>query len=381
MGGVSTAQDVAIETMANASHQPPNPSIQNVVQEPLQYPATQPDKLKSDTTRSPVVRRKKARKLASLTENKPDETQTSCVPVQVRVPPPSAETKNEYETLKKSALNMFAEVTNSGKKRKHCKRKKKVGSAERRTTESRRFQYLPRKGASGKHELKEKRDDSWCSDKSGIEGASEALENSHSSTEDNSVDSGKDSSPAAEVISKLETKGENGEAAKKETTVEKSVKNEENSEVQGIEDNDYLPNEDEVELKLIKPCYARPTQQGFFENLNHEICMEITECDVYMNNMMPFCSKLREIIESLAIRAFGRIQCSAEITVEMYGSMATRLALPASDLDIIVCGLAIYSREDAMDAVNLFTKDLENAACVVQCTAIATAKVPVIKLV
>ena len=65
----------------------------------------------------------------------------------------------------------------------------------------------------------------------------------------------------------------------------------------------------------------------------------------------------------------------------MYGSMATGLALETSDLDIAIRGIEIYTKEKLISCMNSFCNQIEKCAYVEQCKCIATARVPVIKMV
>ncbi len=131
--------------------------------------------------------------------------------------------------------------------------------------------------------------------------------------------------------------------------------------------------------KLIKPDYANPTESDFYSALNGEIEAGILSCNSYMDRMMPFCTKIEELLQDLATQLFH--PASSPIKAELYGSMATRLALPGSDLDIIICGLGLYEREAVVEAMTRFSEKLGSVESVAERQPIMTARVPVIKAV
>jgi hypothetical protein len=68
-------------------------------------------------------------------------------------------------------------------------------------------------------------------------------------------------------------------------------------------------------------------------------------------------------------------------SLELYGSLATGLALVGSDLDVAVVGVHITRREDIQECVVRLSAELQGVDWILQCQGIATASVPVVKLV
>lgn len=68
--------------------------------------------------------------------------------------------------------------------------------------------------------------------------------------------------------------------------------------------------------------------------------------------------------------------------VEMYGSCATQLDLPSSDLDLVICGLSIEKNTQNTSASRIYqlADELERQSWAVHVKPIATATVPVVKL-
>lgn len=65
----------------------------------------------------------------------------------------------------------------------------------------------------------------------------------------------------------------------------------------------------------------------------------------------------------------------------VFGSYATGLAVELSDVDLVVTGVQICDRSELQHCVRLLGKLLERQPWVMQCRAIDTATVPVVKLV
>jgi hypothetical protein len=68
-------------------------------------------------------------------------------------------------------------------------------------------------------------------------------------------------------------------------------------------------------------------------------------------------------------------------SLELYGSLATGLALVGSDLDVAVVGVPITRREDIQECVMRLTAELQGVDWILQCQGISTASVPVVKLI
>lgn len=111
--------------------------------------------------------------------------------------------------------------------------------------------------------------------------------------------------------------------------------------------------------------------------LNREIYYEASKCRAFVTKMMPFCHSVRDNIKNVAAKTFN----SKDICAHIYGSMATSLALPESDLDIIISGLNVLDREQTIRAIQSLSKELSRLNYVISCKDIITARVPLIKLV
>ena len=82
------------------------------------------------------------------------------------------------------------------------------------------------------------------------------------------------------------------------------------------------------------------------------------------------------------------IECQNGVSVQMYGSMATGLAIDSSDMDLLVSGVFDQSNGNGgVDRYNLVEQmkklyvELNDLYCLKSNNIIETASVPVIKLV
>ena len=180
---------------------------------------------------------------------------------------------------------------------------------------------------------------------------------------------------------------ENTEELKQEVNIKfNRVQNHSIKEKENICDNSNIPESSknkklfkESDLKMIKASYITDVPHSkFFNKLNKEISAEVITCDKYINEIKPYCELLRNNMENLARDLFNN---SNNISVHIYGSMATELALPDSDLDMLICGVPSNSKEDLIQLMNKLSDKLSVIEYIVHQQCITTARVPVIKLV
>ncbi len=65
----------------------------------------------------------------------------------------------------------------------------------------------------------------------------------------------------------------------------------------------------------------------------------------------------------------------------MYGSMATGLVYESSDLDLAICGLPLSTKDELQLSIEKLSSKLSSDPWIASCQPIATARVPIIKLV
>jgi len=177
--------------------------------------------------------------------------------------------------------------------------------------------------------------------------------------------------------SKSKSKRSENDTQKQAEKNQNTIKTIVNTDCEKSKENEVI---ESCTLKLIKPCFANMPRSDFISALNREISLYVCECDQYMKLMEPFCLSARAKLENLAKSVFPRRHYH-DIKALIYGSMATGMALPESDLDILISGLQLYSREEMISSIELFANELRKNNWVCECQDIISARVPVIKLI
>eukprot|EP01022_Parablepharisma_sp_SALTPOND_P017858 TRINITY_DN28_c1_g1_i2.p1 TRINITY_DN28_c1_g1~~TRINITY_DN28_c1_g1_i2.p1 ORF type:complete len:590 (-),score=92.31 TRINITY_DN28_c1_g1_i2:1299-3068(-) len=119
------------------------------------------------------------------------------------------------------------------------------------------------------------------------------------------------------------------------------------------------------------PFYLDQKQAGIMDALNVEIQTAIAKIDNYNATLKPICELIQHKIEGVARAVFAPEQ----VRTALYGSMAAGLALPYSDIDVAILGV------DMEGGLEKLGETLAQQEYVNECKVIATARVPVIKLV
>lgn len=91
--------------------------------------------------------------------------------------------------------------------------------------------------------------------------------------------------------------------------------------------------------------------------------------------MTVFCIG-KSIIYKICKKAFP----SQPIRLDVFGSLATGLALETSDMDLVVTGLKIESRSDVIEHIRVLKQFFEKCEYFVNINPIESASIPVIKL-
>ncbi len=116
---------------------------------------------------------------------------------------------------------------------------------------------------------------------------------------------------------------------------------------------------------------------SFYHQLTKEIEMIVAKIHEYHQRLESYRAKLLGLLEQSIIKHFA----PKKVTVEMYGSMKTNLAVERSDIDLRVGGLPASGPEDIKQAAKLLERKLRTVKSVKSTAFILTARVPVIKLV
>jgi predicted nucleotidyltransferase len=127
--------------------------------------------------------------------------------------------------------------------------------------------------------------------------------------------------------------------------------------------------------------------QGFLESslsvldeINEEMQQEASRCHNYLQVIKPYSEQIRRIIESVAQSTF-EISAGVHIQAAIYGSFATGMALPESDIDVLICGVKTATKQDLVLAITMLAEEIGKLAWIAECQPITTARVPVIKTV
>ncbi len=128
-------------------------------------------------------------------------------------------------------------------------------------------------------------------------------------------------------------------------------------------------------ILVCMPIYLDPKQFEVAELLNPEIEAAVKRITEYNLTMRPLCEVIKGRIEQIAQSVFSDSGTAGSIKTALYGSMAAGLALPSSDIDIAVLGVR------SADGLEKLGEILAGEGFVKDCKVIATARVPVIKLV
>lgn len=70
----------------------------------------------------------------------------------------------------------------------------------------------------------------------------------------------------------------------------------------------------------------------------------------------------------------------SQVKIDVFGSLVTGLALETSDMDLVITGLKIERREDAIEHIRILTQHFEDCDYFKNIKAIEGASVPIIKL-
>lgn len=119
-----------------------------------------------------------------------------------------------------------------------------------------------------------------------------------------------------------------------------------------------------------------------YQTLSAEIDEETKQITIMVNMIQKYRQSIKQALEKIAIDTFS--EESKDIEVHIFGSIATELALPESDMDIVVTSVNNYGSKLKLQSniTMLFNNILDNMnnKVLVKCTKILNTKVPIIKL-
>ena len=129
-----------------------------------------------------------------------------------------------------------------------------------------------------------------------------------------------------------------------------------------------------------------PQPMNFFSLLDFEINEQMLNSVQIVKKLSPACEFLREHIQTIAQTVFNGTfnimeRIDNKIIVVLYGSMATGFAYDESDADFAILGLQVTTKESLDYQIDLLSKKFLTDPLVIECKAIPSARVPIIKLV
>lgn len=138
------------------------------------------------------------------------------------------------------------------------------------------------------------------------------------------------------------------------------------------------PNAVPKKLQTMLLATTNEKERKFYDYLNADIDMLLTNIDLHAQNVKAAFSCIYERIKQVIKKSFDGV---ADIQSEVYGSFATNLLLPLSDMDICITGFQNLDRNQAIDILQTLSNNLKLFGWCVDVNFIRMASVPVIKIV
>jgi len=132
-----------------------------------------------------------------------------------------------------------------------------------------------------------------------------------------------------------------------------------------------------LDLNVIKNTKMKEfARQHFEKKLENDIYEHVTRLTEKSNDMMPYRMMAHNRIDYCLKRIFSGFNVQTKI----FGSCATGLALPTSDIDICICGAPTYVRSDITTYLTTIYDKLKKFKWVVNIKNVLSANVPIMKL-
>lgn len=117
---------------------------------------------------------------------------------------------------------------------------------------------------------------------------------------------------------------------------------------------------------------------NFHSTLTVDLENFVSDIHTQLNSVKKLRMDLYKQIQIIAKEAFD----NEFVSLQIFGSIATGLALPSSDMDISISGLKMFGdRNVLLEYMETLNNKLSSLDCIQQKLLISTATVPVIKLV
>lgn len=122
---------------------------------------------------------------------------------------------------------------------------------------------------------------------------------------------------------------------------------------------------EKIDLDMVHSVTTPEARQILYEKylyqiLSAEIDEETSQITILANMVQKYRQSIKSEIQNVAVQTFSNSHSSIE--AHIYGSVATQLALPESDMDVVVIGVnSLGSKEKLRDNIStLFDSILEN---------------------
>ena len=145
----------------------------------------------------------------------------------------------------------------------------------------------------------------------------------------------------------------------------------------------YSSQEIEYMMSLTPLEYSKMMYEKLlYQKISSEIDEETTQITIMVNMIQRYRQSIKNELERIAIHSFSEEH--KEVEAHIFGSIATELALPESDMDIVVTGVNNFGNKLKLQSniTMLFNSILENVnnKVLVKCWKILNTQVPIIKL-
>lgn len=147
------------------------------------------------------------------------------------------------------------------------------------------------------------------------------------------------------------------------------------------------PYKDIREAQFAHNFYSQEQQQFLYEKylyqtLSKEIDEETEQITIMVNMIQKYRQDIKKELEKVAVATFS--SCHSNVEAHIYGSVATELALPESDMDIMITGVNSFGNKEAHLAnISLLFEGIQGSfseKILVKSCPILHTQVPIIKL-
>lgn len=119
-----------------------------------------------------------------------------------------------------------------------------------------------------------------------------------------------------------------------------------------------------------------------YQKITSEINQETEQITIMVNMIQKYRQAIKAHIEQIAVKTFS--ECHSNVQAHVYGSVATELALPESDMDIMITGVNSFgnkeTHKDNISTLHSMIGEAFEDDIMIKCSKILNTQVPIIKL-